>query len=209
MTNAFRSKVFLLSTRAQLPVLLLLQILLSASTLAAAQSKNLDPPPATDLATKPASSQSNGMTVDDVIKLSKAGLGDDIIIQQIKKRTQPFDLTPDQLIELKSVRVSDSVIRAMTGLTSVDVNKPSGNSTAPPGIEQQLWNKALSGDPSAQFSVSRLYYEGKVTPQDYAEAAAWMKKAAEQGYVAAEFGLAIMYENGQGLAQNQSQAVAW
>src|ERR1035441_10437463 len=41
----------------------------------------------------PTTSQSKPMSVDDVIKLSKAGLSDDLIIQQIKKKGQRFDLS--------------------------------------------------------------------------------------------------------------------
>jgi hypothetical protein len=58
------------------------------------------------------------LSVDDVIKLSKAGLRDDVIIAQIKKRLQPFDLTADQLVALKNAHVSERVIETMVG-TSV------------------------------------------------------------------------------------------
>ena len=53
------------------------------------------------------------MTVVDVIKLSKAGLSDDLIIQQIKKKGQRFDLSTDQLVQLKSASVSERVIQVM------------------------------------------------------------------------------------------------
>ena len=61
------------------------------------------------------------MTVNDVIKLSKAGLSDDVIIAQIKKRPEPFDLSTDQLVQLKAAHVSDRVIEAMTGTTPAAV----------------------------------------------------------------------------------------
>ena len=35
---------------------------------------------------------SAGLNVEDVIKMSKAGLSDDIIIQQLKKKPRAFDL---------------------------------------------------------------------------------------------------------------------
>jgi len=53
------------------------------------------------------------MTVDDVIRLSKAGLSDEVIIQQIKKKGQRFDLSTDQLVQLKSASVSERVIQVM------------------------------------------------------------------------------------------------
>lgn len=64
---------------------------------------------------KPAS----GMTVDDVIRLTTAGLSEDIIIQQIRNKGQAFDLTTDQLIALKSAHVSDRILQCM-----LDPSKP-------------------------------------------------------------------------------------
>jgi hypothetical protein len=56
---------------------------------------------------------SKPMTVQDVIKLSKAGLGDNLIIQQLRKKNQRFDLSTDQLLQLKAASVSDAVIQVM------------------------------------------------------------------------------------------------
>lgn len=60
-------------------------------------------------ATRP---QTKMMTVDDVIRLSKAGLSDDVIIQQIrnKNKDQSINLSTDQLLQLKGAHVSDRVI---------------------------------------------------------------------------------------------------
>jgi hypothetical protein len=54
-----------------------------------------------------------GLKVDDVLKMSKAGLGDDVIVEMLIKNGQPFDLSPDQLIALKGAKVSDRVIQTM------------------------------------------------------------------------------------------------
>ena len=70
---------------------------------------------------------SRGLAVEDVIKMSKAGLSDDIIVQQIRKNAQAFDLTTDQLIQLKTASVSDRVIKVM-----MDPSKP--EVAAPPAI---------------------------------------------------------------------------
>lgn len=78
-----------------------------------------------DFSSPPPSPQAKtGLTVEDVIKLSKAGLSDDVIIAQIKKRPQPFNLSTDQLIQLKSAKVSDRVIQAMTESQGVTENAP-------------------------------------------------------------------------------------
>src|ERR1017187_5091802 len=57
--------------------------------------------------------KANALSIADVVKLSKAGLSDDVIIQKVKKNGQAFDLSPDQMIELKSAGVSDKVVAVM------------------------------------------------------------------------------------------------
>jgi hypothetical protein len=58
--------------------------------------------------------------MDEVIRMSRAGLAEDIIISRIDQR---IDLSVDQLIELKNAGVSDRIIRAM--LTQVPSKKSS------------------------------------------------------------------------------------
>lgn len=60
-----------------------------------------------------ASAASLRMTVADVLRLVRAGVSEDIILEQIRVQHRPFDLTADQLIELKQGHVSERVIRAM------------------------------------------------------------------------------------------------
>lgn len=70
-----------------------------------------------------------GMTVEDVIKLVKAGLSEDIIVQQIRKSPRAFDLSTDQLIQLKTASVSDRIIQVM-----LDPSRPD-TASAPNGSE--------------------------------------------------------------------------
>jgi len=53
------------------------------------------------------------MTVDDVISLSKAKLGSDVIIRQIEVTRSKFRLTPTDLVRLKNEGVDDDVIESM------------------------------------------------------------------------------------------------
>ncbi len=46
-------------------------------------------------------------------------------------------------------------------------------------------------------------------PQDYAQAALWYRKAAEQGDDIAQYSLGTLYYNGQGLPQDYTQALTW
>jgi len=54
-----------------------------------------------------------------------------------------------------------------------------------------------------------MYRKGDGVQQDYAEAAKWYRKAAEQGVAHAQYNLGIMYDNGQGVKQNYAEAVKW
>jgi hypothetical protein len=88
------------------------------------------------------------MTVDDVIKLSKAGLNDDLIIQQIRKKGQRFDLSTDQLIQLKAASVSERVIQVMIDPTKNTVPPPTAKMSAP-ASQPPLQAKREAGPPSS------------------------------------------------------------
>ena len=46
-------------------------------------------------------------------------------------------------------------------------------------------------------------------PQDFAKAAEWYRKAADQGIVEAEYNLGVLYSNGQGVPKDQTEATHW
>ena len=57
-----------------------------------------------------------------------------------------------------------------------------------PSAAQELADlraRAEAGDASAQYNLGLMHAEGRVVPQDFAEAATWYRKAAEQGHVEA------------------------
>jgi TPR repeat protein len=54
-----------------------------------------------------------------------------------------------------------------------------------------------------------MYYNGQSVQRDYAEAANWVRKAAEQGYAPAQAYLGIMYWNGQGVPRDAILAYMW
>jgi len=65
------------------------------------------------------------MTVDSIIRLSKAGMTDDMLLATLRARNQPFNLSDDDLIKLKKAGISDTVIKVMLN--------PAGDKTIPPG----------------------------------------------------------------------------
>ena len=56
---------------------------------------------------------SKPVTTQDVIRLTKAGVSDDIIIEQLKLHKERFMLSTDQILQLKAAKVSDRVIATM------------------------------------------------------------------------------------------------
>ena len=62
-----------------------------------------------------------GMTNAAVIRMVRAKLSDDVVINAIASATKKsFDITPDGLVALKGAGVSDRVIRAMQGNPAVE-----------------------------------------------------------------------------------------
>ena len=54
-----------------------------------------------------------------------------------------------------------------------------------------------------------IYGSGQGVPQDFAEAAKWYRKAAQQGHGPAQYNLGLMHYNGQGVRQDNVQAHLW
>lgn len=61
----------------------------------------------------------------------------------------------------------------------------------------------------ATYEQGVQYYVGDGVPQDFAEAAKWLRKAAEEGFDFAQFMLGAMLENGEGVRQDYVEAAEW
>jgi TPR repeat protein len=59
------------------------------------------------------------------------------------------------------------------------------------------------------MQFASLYELGRGVPRDYAQAAEWYRKAADQGDLVAQYSLGLYYRDGQGVTQNYSQAAYW
>ena len=66
---------------------------------------------------------------------------------------------------------------------------------------------AQKGDAKAEFKTG-VCYETSPT-DDYAAAASWYRKSADQGYAYAQTNLGYLYQNGLGVPQDRAQALAW
>ncbi len=103
-------------------------------------------------------------------------------------------------------------------LLSLFAFKPASAQTK--GIAPAVLAKATSGDPAAQYLVGWHYEhldatwgegftESETSPHDYAQAALWYRKAAEQGYAAAQYDLGDLYLFGHGVHVDYVQGVTW
>jgi TPR repeat protein len=80
----------------------------------------------------------------------------------------------------------------------------------PPAGRPPLRDRAAAGDPEAQFTLGKNYEAGRSgLKKDYAEAANWYRKSAEQGNVYAQASLGILYHSGKGLPHDDVQAEMW
>lgn len=74
---------------------------------------------------------------------------------------------------------------------------------------QQMISRANGGDATAQYNLGMRYGAGTGVPKDYAEAARWLRKAADQGLARAQFNLGMLYANGQGVTKDAAEAATW
>ena len=75
--------------------------------------------------------------------------------------------------------------------------------------QKKLQQKALEGDPKAQYALGMSYYTGKHLPQSDTQSFHWFSKAATQGYVPALNALAGLYNAGRGCKKDPQQAFSY
>jgi len=54
-----------------------------------------------------------GLEADDLVRMAKAGVGDEVILAQMRAARARFALTADEIVRLKKEGVSDAVLKAM------------------------------------------------------------------------------------------------
>jgi len=64
--------------------------------------------------TSPAAQPNNkGLGVADVVKLLESGIGEDVVIAKVKQEGKAFDLSTDDILELKKAGATGAVLKAM------------------------------------------------------------------------------------------------
>ncbi len=124
--------------------------------------------------------KAHALTNDTIIKMSKAGLEDGVIIQTIRNGAGRYDTSPDALIALKNAGVSQRVIAVMqahkSGLADRDAeaNPAVGTPTAlAPGIDEiGAYYKDKDGQ-WAPLKTERVQFRSS----------GWLKNAASDGLI--------------------------
>ncbi len=120
--------------------------------------------------------------VDDVVKLTKAGMSEDIILAKVKKAGASYDLTTEQMIYLKNQGVSQNVITALlqasgTSAPTPAPAPPSASASLPPppsapstppapetGGGEQSSGSVAAPPSSAEPVVNFDYVQGQLSP---------------------------------------------
>jgi hypothetical protein len=111
---------------------------------------------------------------DAVVKMTKSGLGEDLIVSMVQNQPGHYDLTPDTLVSLKSNGVSEKILAAMAA---------KNNAPAAPAAPA-----AAAADPYADMDIGVYYKLKDVWTPIPSEAVNWktggvLKSIATQGIV--------------------------
>lgn len=104
------------------------------------------------------------------------------------------------------VLVCAVLVLCATG-AAVQTPAPSAGSTS--FDIDQLKREAEAGKAAAQVNLALAYMNGTGVSRDYAQAAIWVRKAADQGFPGPQFMLGNLYVNGQGVLQDYKEAAVW
>jgi hypothetical protein len=118
---------------------------------------------------------------------------------------------PGRLMQLGGMRTYLTPGRLLR-LSAIDCKTRGGEYTvgdlSSGTLSLQRWLPlAQQGQAEAQYYVARIYANGMGIPADYAQAAVWYQKAADQHYSSALQELGYLYEKGLGVPQDALKAL--
>jgi hypothetical protein len=96
----------------------------------------------------------------------------------------------------------------LVGRQQAPPTKPSTEATVSK-LPASTADLAAAQDADAQYNLGEMYKDGRGVPQDYAEAARWYRKAADQGIDWAQYNLGELYKDGRGVPQDYAEAARW
>ncbi|WP_425148265.1 tetratricopeptide repeat protein [Deinococcus sp.] len=108
-----------------------------------------------------------------------------------------------------------TLLGMLFGYTSVDADNTAGmkyfNAKQYQQAYKEFYAAAMKGDETSAFNLGYMYQHGIGVKIDHLEAAKWLKKSADLGYVDAMMELGIIYENGDNNMPGDiyAQALSW
>ena len=111
------------------------------------------------------------------------------------------DLAPDLQEEVSTASLQTTVDAVVEADPAASLPEQLG--------AQPLREAAVAGERNAQFVIASRYLDGKTIKQDFAKAADWYRKAAEQELAPAQYRLGTLYERGRGVEKNIETARQW
>jgi hypothetical protein len=167
-----------LRTRLRQALLLVaLSSFLGAAVHAYAQAPDDNPGP---IQTTHDTSRPHPLDDDTIIRMTKAGLGDDLIVQTIDLQPGHYDTKPDDLITLKQAGLSDRVISAM---------EAKGTGLAVRGNARALANgsDSIVLSPVNEIGVYYKDAQGRWQPMEsepvHSKSSGWLKNVVTDGIV--------------------------
>src|ERR1039458_7791648 len=95
---------------------------------------------------------------------------------------------------------------ALAAFAQVSPSPERGQASPAKAIDPDLLRTATAGDVLSQRTVGVVYLQGLGVQKDYAQAEAWLRKAAQQGDTQSQNLLGKLYYDGQGVPRNYEQA---
>jgi hypothetical protein len=108
-----------------------------------------------------ADAQESAVAVTNIVKLLKSGIGEDVIIAKLKQQDQTFDLSTDELIELKNAGASSQVIKTMLNPRAAIIPPAETKAAAPTTNEVDNLFWLYDGDKKIQLTEAHVEITSK------------------------------------------------
>ena len=136
-----------------------------------------------------------------IIKLAAGGVPEARVIQFVNTCGVGFQLTQDSEERLKAAGATPAVLDAIREKfakpPAPKIQPPTPPPPAPPPNDAA--SIAPPDLPRSHYERGQAYEEGRGVSQDYAEAAKWYRRAADEGNADAENSLGWLYRSGRGV----------
>lgn len=139
----------------------------------------------------------HAQSVDDVIKLTKEGIGEDVIVTMVQKAEKGFDLKAEDVISLKKAGVSEKVIAAMlknkAGAVSAPAVPAPGTDVAAPAVETPPAAAPAAAEGEGQLNLENVDNKAWAYRFDTAAKTLWIQpvQGTAQSLLNARGGLSL------------------